>query len=242
MPKDRIVWVMLLASLVLYLVDYFLFPRPEEIGFSFMSNVAFLPVYVLLVTLMVERVLREREREAVLKKMNMVIGLFFSEIGNRLLRDTLGFLPDGKEISEHLRPTVHWTDQDFAAARTFLAGKRIRLDSRTGDLHTLKQFLGDQRGVMLSLMENPNLLEHEAFTDLLWAVFHLIEELQARHSLDGLPDSDLVHLSGDLERVLNHLLQQWLSYMSHLRTDYPYLYSLAVRMNPMNPDARPEVV
>ena len=242
MPKDRIVWGMLLASLVLYLIDYYLFPRAEEIGFSFMSNVAFLPVYVLLVTLMVERVLREREREVMLQKMNMVIGLFFSEIGNRLLRDLLGFLPDGSAVSQQLRPTPHWTDSEFKAARSCLDGTRIRLDSRAGDLDSLKEFLSGQKGVMLSLMENPNLLEHEAFTDLLWAVFHLIEELQARHSLQGLPESDLVHLSGDLERVLNHLLQQWLSYMAHLRIEYPYLYSLAVRMNPMNPDARPEVV
>lgn len=95
---------------------------------------------------------------------------------------------------------------------------------------------------MLTLMENPNLLEHAAFTDLLWAVFHLIEELQARQSLERLPESDLDHLSGDLKRVVNHLLTEWLSYMWHLRTEYPYLYSLAVRMNPMNPDARPEVV
>lgn len=241
MPKDRVVWLMLLASLLLYLLDFYLYPRPEEIGFSFMSNVAFLPVYVLFVTLMIERVLREREREAMLKKLNMVIGLFFSEVGNRLLRDLLGFLPDGKEISRQLQPTVHWTDQDFTAARRFLAGKKVRLDSRAGDLDALKRFLCDQKGVMLSLMENPNLLEHEAFTDLLWAVFHLIEELQARHSLEGLPESDMVHLGGDLERVLNHLLSQWVSYMGHLRTDYPYLYSLAVRMNPMNPDPRPEV-
>jgi len=30
-------------------------------------------------------------------------------------------------------------------------------------------------------------------------------------------------------------------HMSHLQKDYPYLFSLAVRMNPMNPDAHPEV-
>jgi hypothetical protein len=30
--------------------------------------------------------------------------------------------------------------------------------------------------------------------------------------------------------------------MQHLKSDYPYLYSLAVRMNPMDPEARPEVM
>lgn len=241
-PRDRIVWLMLLVSLILYLVDYILFPRAQEIGFNFMSNVAFLPVYVLFVTLMIERVLKEREREAMLKKMNMVIGVFFSEVGNRLLRDLLRFFSDGEEISHRLRPTLQWRDEDFRAARDFLKTQHLELDSQNGDLPALKLFLSEEKGIMLTLMENPNLLEHAAFTDLLWAVFHLIEELQARQSLERLPESDLDHLSGDLKRVVNHLLTEWLSYMWHLRTEYPYLYSLAVRMNPMNPDARPEVV
>lgn len=242
LPKDRIVWLLLLVSLILYLLDYFMFRRAEEIGFSFMSNVAFLPVYVLLVTLMLERVLKEREREAMMKKMNMVIGVFFSEVGTKLLYDFMGFFPDGEEISKRLRPTVHWHDADFAAARDFLKGQHITLDPRIGDLAGLKLFLAEKRGTMLTLLENPNLLEHAAFTDLLWAVFHLIQELEARKSLEGLPGTDLDHLSVDMKRAHTHLMIEWISYMRHLRQDYPYLYSLAVRMNPMNPDAHAEVV
>ena len=242
MPKDRIVWLLLLLSLVLYLADYFIFGRAGEIGFGFMSNVAFLPVYVLFVTLMIERVIKEREREAMLKKLNMVIGVFFSEVGTSLLRDFLAFLPDGAELSRALRPTPQWRDRDFLAAGKFLKGQDLSLDARAGDLAGLKGFLAQKKGVMLMLMENPNLLEHAAFTDLLWAVFHLIEELQARRSLERLPESDLDHLSGDLKRAHTHLLIEWVSYMWHLKKDYPYLYSLAVRTNPMNPDAHPEVL
>jgi hypothetical protein len=241
LPKDKMVWLLLLVSLVLYLAEYFIFHRGDEIGFSFMSNVAFLPVYVLFVTLMFERVLKEREREAMMKKMNMVIGVFFSEVGTDLLRDFMQFFADGEELSHRLRPTVHWQDADFEQARQYLKGQNINLDSRLGDLAGLKAFLIDRKGVLLTLLENPNLLEHAAFTDLLWAVFHLVGELQARKSLESLPQSDLDHLSGDLKRAHSHLLMEWLSYMWHLRQDYPYLFSLAVRMNPMNPDAHPEV-
>jgi hypothetical protein len=242
LPKDRIVWLLLLVSLVFYLAVYGIFSRAAEIGFSFLTNLAFLPVYVLFVTLMIERVLKEREREAMMNKMNMVIGVFFSEVGTRLLHDFLDFLPDGDEISKRLRPTVHWEDADFLSARDSLKGRQIDLDSRSGDLASLKLFLAEKKGIMLSLLENPNLLEHAAFTDLLWAVFHLVQELEARKSLESLPESDLDHLSGDLNRAYTHLLIEWFSYMRHLRKDYPYLYSLAVRMNPMNPDAHAEVV
>lgn len=145
-PKDRFVWLLLLVSLVLYFADYYLFGRAGEIGFSFMSNVAFLPVYVLFVTLMVERVLKDREREAMMKKLNMVIGVFFSEVGTRLLRDFLAFFPDGEELCRRLRPTPQWRDRDFLAARDFLKGQDIRLDARLGDLKELKSFLAEKKG------------------------------------------------------------------------------------------------
>ncbi len=241
MPKDRIVLLLLVVSLVLYLADYFAFGRLQEIGFGFMSNVAFLPVYVLFVTLMIERVLKEREREAMIKKLNMVIGIFFSEVGTPLLKDLQAFYHDGEELSGHLRVNVRWKEGDYRSARLFLDTHDVRPDSRVGDLAALKSFLAEKKGVMLSLMENPNLLEHDSFTDLLWAVFHLIEELQARHSLSGLPASDMEHLSCDMKRAHTYLLIEWLSYMAHLQKDYPYLFSLAVRMNPMNPEARAEV-
>lgn len=241
MPHDRIVYLLLLVSVALYLIDYFLFGRAGEIGFGFMSNVAFLPVYVLFVTLMIERVLREREREAMIKKLNMVIGIFFSEVGTQLLRDFLEFFPDGQVLRGKLNVTVRWHEEDYRAARDFIKSHEIRLDARLGDLPGLKEFLSEKKGVMLSLMENPNLLEHESFTDLLWAVFHLIEELQARQSIASLPASDLEHLAGDMKRAHSHLLIEWLSYMAHLQNDYPYLFSLAVRMNPMNPQAHAEV-
>jgi len=241
-PTDRIVWLLLVVSLLLYFGEYYLFGRAGEIGFSFMSNVAFLPVYVLFVTLMVERVLKEREREAMMKKLNMVIGIFFSEIGTHLLRDLMSFYADGEELSKRLRPTVHWQAGDFWAARDFLKGQHVELDARLGDLTGLRDSLSEKKGVMLNLLENPNLMEHDAFTDLLWAVLHLVEELKARRTLEGLPETDLDHLSGDLKRAHAHLLIEWISYLKHLHDDYPYLYSLAVRLNPMNPDARPEVV
>ena len=94
---------------------------------------------------------------------------------------------------------------------------------------------------LLRLLENPMLLENEAFSDLLWSAFHLEQELSARKALQASPPSDLDHLAGDTERVYTHLLTQWLEYMIHLKHDYPFLFSFAARTNPLRPDARPEV-
>jgi len=37
------------------------------------------------------------------------------------------------------------------------------------------------------------------------------------------------------------LVHQWLDYMKHLKDNYPYLFSLAMRANPFDQDASPIV-
>jgi len=98
-----------------------------------------------------------------------------------------------------------------------------------------------KKDFLLRLLENQNLLEHESFTDVLWAVFHLAEELEARESLQGLPDADHKHLSSDVKRVYGQLALQWLKYMEHLKKSYPYLFSLSLRTNPFDRSATPIV-
>ena len=109
-------------------------------------------------------------------------------------------------------------------------------------LSTLPLHSNSKRSFLLLLMENPNLLEHAIFTDLLWATFHLTKELGFRQTMDLLSRTDLDHLQGDMDRTFHHLANQWLMYMEHLQSDYPYLYSLAVRTNPFVPGSKVEVI
>ena len=115
------------------------------------------------------------------------------------------------------------------------------IEYQRGDLKGLKDFLLEKRPFLLSLLENPNLLEHDSFTNLLWAVFHLSEELAHRSDVEGLCDSDYRHLCGDIKRVYALLVSEWIDYMSHLKKAYPYLFSLAMRTNPFDPNASPEI-
>lgn len=234
--------LLLLVSLLLYGIDYLVFGHAPDIVAGFIGNFAFLPIYVLFVTLVIERVIREREKQSIRQKLNMVIGLFFSEVGSDLIRNLAGFLREPRDLNQRLLVTGHWGDREFKATADFLEHYRIEVDSRLGDLASLRDYLIEKKRFLLGLLENPNLLEHDEFTDLLWAVSHLVQELELRKTLAGLPETDLNHLSGDIQRAYSHLMREWLFYMKHLKSDYPYLYSLAVRMNPMDPDAGPEVV
>ena len=97
--------------------------------------------------------------------------------------------------------------------------------------------LDQEKTYLLSLLGNQALMDHEAFTDLLWAVTHLTEELHARDEFDHLQDADRAHLVVDVKRAYTLLGVQWLDYLQHLQTQYPFLFSLAVRTNPLDPQA-----
>ena len=166
---------------------------------------------------MIEKILKERERSALLRKLNMVIGVFFSEVGTDLLRNFSDFLKNQGDSIARLRIDGSWSRSDFRQALEFFKKTEISVDCSKGDLLLIKAFLLGKRGFLLGLLENQNLLEHDEFTDLLWAVFHLTEELDARQRLEGLPQSDLDHLAGDMRRVFVSLTREWLRYMEHLR-------------------------
>jgi hypothetical protein len=170
-----------------------------------------------------------------------VIGAFFSEVGMPLLAYFRDFDAQAEWIAQQLAIDSQWSDEHFEKIRHVLDKHEYAIDSRAGDLAALRTFLVEKRPFLLRLLENPNLLEHETFTELLWAVFHLADELSHRPTVENLPTPDYQHLSLDIKRASALLTREWLSHMEHLKADYPYLFSLAVRTNPFNPAAAVEL-
>jgi hypothetical protein len=228
-------------SAILYISQIFIFKRPQDTFFYIFQDLAFVPISVLIVTLILDQLLRMREKRAMLKKMNMVIGAFFSEVGTELLKSFLDFDVHYDETRENLIVTNEWSEREFSTVKKSMKVYDYKIESQKGDLEDLKSFLIDKRDFLLGLLENPNLLEHESFTDLLWAVFHLTEELDCRADVKQLSVTDYAHLSGDIKRAYVLLISEWLAYMKHLKDVYPYLFSLAVRTNPFDPNASVEV-
>jgi len=237
----RLSLVLVALSALLYLLHYAIFRDSHHIFIYMLGGLAFVPLNVLLVTVIIHRLLAVREKRAILRKLNMVIGTFFGEMGTDLLASLARFDANAESIQEALVVSKDWTDDMFRHVSARLKSHQPKMDIRRGDTEKLRTFLLGKRGFMLSLLQNPALLEHETFTDVLWAVFHLTDELAHRKDLGALPDSDYRHLVGDIDRAYRRLVGRWIAYMQHLKGDYPYLFSLALRTNPFDPTARPEV-
>jgi len=196
---------------------------------------------VLLVSLIVHRVLDVREKRNRMEKLNMVIGAFFSEMGMPLLHSFAEFDTTCQQIKDCLTLDAGWKEEDFRRSGKAISAYECAIGRDDEQLEAMREFLLSKRDFTLTLLENPTLLEHETFTDLLWSVFHLTEELRYRYILEDLPDSDHEHLCSDIARAYSLLLREWLVYLEHLKENYPYLFSLAVRMNPLDPDSSPVI-
>jgi hypothetical protein len=243
----KIRWQLLLGlalvflSAGFYFLHYLLFHDIHHIFVFLIGDIAFVFLEVLLVTLILDRLLHEQEKQRLKQKMNMIIGSFFSEMGNRLLNMMALYDKDSELMKQCLTINTDWNDAQFNGLIRGLKGYTCNIDCRRHDLIGLRDLLVSERIFMLNLLQNPSLMEHETFTDLLWAVFHLTEELAARNDLKSLSQADSNHLSNDIKRVYLQLLHHWILYLKHLKVAYPYLYSLAVRSNPVNPECRAEI-
>jgi len=130
--------------------------------------------------------------------------------------------------------TSRWSPEEFARLRKRMSGYLFRVDADRVDWESWRTYIREKRSLFISLLENPVLFEHETFTDLLQAFFHLTDELLYRGDLTHLPPADRAHLKSDLERGYALLVQEWVAYMEWMKEHYPYLFSLAMRTNPFD--------
>ena len=89
---QRIKWTVLLAlgllttSMLIYTSHYLVFGDLKFITRGGFASLAFVPIQGLVVTLIIAELMVIMSRGARMQKMNMVIGVFFSELGTELLR------------------------------------------------------------------------------------------------------------------------------------------------------------
>jgi hypothetical protein len=228
-------------SAIFYLIHYFIFRDAHHIFIYMVGDIAFVFIEVLLVTMIIHEVLAVREKRILLEKLNIVIGSFFSQAGKELLKLFAAFDPQSERIRQSLVVTEKWSDEQFKDMSMRLNQYDHQIDITRSNLAELKQLLVREREFFLRLLENQNLLEHDTFTNLLMAVFHLTEELESRSNISRLSEADQKHIANDLKRAYSLLISEWLNYMKHLKENFPYLFSFAMRTNPFDLDATPEV-
>lgn len=238
--ENRImVIILVIMSAILYFVHFEIFKDSHHIFIYLLGDIAFLPIEIVFVSLIFHKIIEDKEKKNTLRKLNMLIGVFFSEMGSHLLSIFTKSDNEINMIKKELVFTQKWGKKDFENAINIVDG--YKADVEDIDFDCLRNYLAQNRDFLLKIIENPTLLEHEFFSELMMALFHLQEELINRKDVSSLTQNDINHLKNDIARVYGMLLKDWLLYVLHLKNEYPYLFSFALRTNPFDENAKVEI-
>ena len=228
--------VMIFLSILFYFIHFLIFRDAHHIFIYLIGDIAFVFIEVLMVTLIIHHLLNEWEKRSHLKKLNMVIETFFSEFGKHLLVYLSNFDKNLSSVHDLIIDKDGSYKMNFKAAFRAINSYKADIDMDKINLSKLSKFLTDRRSFLVNLLQNPNLLEHQTFTETIMAVFHIAEELAAR-DLNNISKEDIEHTKTDIERAYNKLMYQWLCYMEYTEKNYPYFFLYAMRTNPFDEKA-----
>ncbi len=223
--------ILALSSIIVYGFQILVFKDPANTKFYLLQDIGFLPIQVILVTLFLNKLLSLLESQQKMKKLNVIISTFFSEMGTTMIEELSRENEAYPALYKNIN-TREFNRSDTKEMKNLIRNHEFKITLTPEKLSRLQSVLADRRLLLLRMLENPNLMEHDSFTDMLWSVFHLADELDSRSSLDDLSQSDLKHLEVDTIRAYKALVLEWMDYMRYLHDEYPYLYSLAIRKSP----------
>ena len=234
--------IMVIAIIVIYGSNILILKDPEHVISYIWTHLGFIPVDILIVAFVLDEIIAKKEKEAMMEKLDMIMSTFFSEIGNDLISQ-LSSVNTHKADTNYLESIKNWTDKDYEnklkeIKNTDISFKaNVAPEDREEYLTNIRDLLVNKRDFIVGLINNPNLLEKEEFSGLLNAILHLDEELEHRPDLSKVSDIDFNHLNGDMQRVYNKLVYEWVYYLKYLHKNYPYMIALIIRTNPFDKDA-----
>lgn len=222
-------------SALLHYLHYLVFQDLHHTMIYLTADIAFIPLEVFFVTMVLDKILENREKKHLLEKLNMLIGLFYNEIGLDIFDSLVQADKEINSLSENCILTVKSDKAEFKQIEKHIKEHKHRVNIADINLIKLRNDIYEHRELLVNLISNPSLLEHEEFSELLMSVFHLKEELFMKNIHEDqskMKQSDLDHLKVDLERAYKHLSGEWVRYMKHLKEKYPFLYVTAIIKNP----------
>ena len=147
MMKDETRWKVIVGvglvtlSILIYAAHYLIFQDDHHLFIFFIGDLAFIPIEVLIVTLIIDQLLAAREKRQRLEKLNMVIGMFFSSVGTTLLATLSRADPEIASVQPHLVVGDSWQASQYHDVQVCLDGHRCHIDPGSVDLDALKNGL-----------------------------------------------------------------------------------------------------
>lgn len=225
---------LVLLSVFLHFIHVLIFKDVHHTMIFLLADIAFIPMEVFFTSMILERMLERREKEHGKEKLNMLVGVFYTEIGTQLLSYFVE-QDDHVYICKKLRiqdPSV-WNDAYFKRLQQLNSSYHYEVKLSKIDIDQLRHILHEGKNLLITLITNESLHDHETFTDMLMLTMHLKEELDTR-DCNNLTEVEREHLERDMEAMYRYLTYEWCHYLDYLSKHYPGLFNTAIMLSPFN--------
>lgn len=182
-------------SAVIYGLQVLVFKDPGTTAFYIFQDMAFMPITIAVATLFVGYLIDQNSRAEKIEKSRILTCSFYSIVGLDLLEVLYGLYDEASD-------KIAWDLEKY---------------------EYMQQLLDQYLNEILTIASNPNLLEHDGFTDLLWAVMHLREEMEYFEAKKATA-RDESHIQSDAKRVFDLLEKNRHEYEAYIQKEYPYFY------------------
>lgn len=218
-------------SALLALVHYLIFDDSHHISSYFLLHLAFLPMHALVLGLVLDELISYREKQARKKRLHMFLGIFFRQMGLDILLQLTILLVNHDELEEMMVVDKDWKHRQFKRAQAAVEAFKPSMRADRVELGRLQDLLRDKENDILAMTRNPVLLEFELLYGTLLSLFHMIEEMHFRGSLDQLPLGEVQHLARDAGKTLVLMVRLWLNYLEFLKSEHPVLFTHQVGLH-----------
>lgn len=215
--------ILIFISTIMFISHYLIFGQVENTSYYSLMSICLIPINILTVTIVFENIIEYKSKKEKMNKLNMLIGMFFSELGYELMHLIIQGDKDGKNL-------ICCFD-NLKDVEVKLINHKHFIDINQINIDTLEVIILKNKDILINLMSNDNILEHETFTDLLMSIMHLRDELIFMKN-NNKDENSTIHLQVDITRVYKNITMQWVKYLYHLEKFYPYLYKNAIQVNP----------
>lgn len=220
-------FILIALSSIMFFIHYLIFGQALNTAYYSLMNLCFIPINSLVVTIMLEKLIDYRAKKDRIEKINMLVGIFFTEVGGKLMHFIIDADKDAKNYIINF--------EDLNKIKKSLYEYDYKVDMNYIDLCTIKNILVEHSNLFVTLISNESILQHQIFTDLLMSVIHLRDEIIFMEK-DNELEPNINHLENDVIRVYKNISIQWISYLEYLQKSYPFLYNNAIRVNPFKFD------
>ncbi len=224
----KTVTLLIIVSAAIYGLQLLIFKDPQTTAFYILQDMAFMPFTIAIATIVVGEIMNQREKKERMEKTKMLTSSFFTELGAALMMRLYDGADCGSNINTILSAQVLKNDKSVEEMRDKIRQSKIHVTVDESLYRDVKEMILEKRTALLVISSNPLLFEHECFTDMLWEIFHLIDEFRLRGDYEDLRDTDIIHFESDMSDALKLLLLNWVSNVHYMKNTYPNFFNEAL--------------